>query len=148
MAGFLDGDGSIYVRLKPNKTYRYRFQIALNIVFFQSNRGKRVLKKIQEDLKIGYIRQRNDGITEYIIGDEESIKLFLNQIISFLKFKKKQALLMLEILTAKEKIKNSNNFLSVAKKIDKFEKLNYSKRRTQTSLTVKKVLKNEGLLTP
>jgi hypothetical protein len=27
LAGFLDGDGSIYARLKPNNTYRFGFQV-------------------------------------------------------------------------------------------------------------------------
>ena len=34
IAGFLDGDGSIYVRIKPNSSYRYRFQISPAIVFW------------------------------------------------------------------------------------------------------------------
>ncbi len=32
LAGFLDGDGSIYVRIKPNNTYKYGFQVAPYIV--------------------------------------------------------------------------------------------------------------------
>ena len=38
LAGFLDGDGSIYVRAKPNLSYKYGFQIAPYIVFFQSKK--------------------------------------------------------------------------------------------------------------
>ena len=45
IAGFLDGDGSIYVRAKPNTSYRFGYQIALYIVFFQSAKGKLSSKK-------------------------------------------------------------------------------------------------------
>ena len=38
IAGFLDGDGSIYVRMKPNSTYKYGFQISSYIVLFQSQK--------------------------------------------------------------------------------------------------------------
>ena len=36
IAGFVDGDGSIYVRLKPNKDYKYGYQVAPYIILFQS----------------------------------------------------------------------------------------------------------------
>ena len=64
IAGFLDGDGSIYVRLKPNATYRFRYQVAPNIVFFQSMKARFGLENIQNILGIGYLRDRNDGIDE------------------------------------------------------------------------------------
>jgi hypothetical protein len=35
IAGFLDGDGSVYVKLKKNDTYRYGYQIAPYITFYQ-----------------------------------------------------------------------------------------------------------------
>ena len=41
LAGFLDGDGSIYVRLKPNKSYQYGFQVSPYVVFFQSARSRK-----------------------------------------------------------------------------------------------------------
>ena len=61
LAGFLDVDGSIYIRVKPNDTYRYRFQIAPSIVFFQSTKERKKIQKMQRDYAIGYIRERKDG---------------------------------------------------------------------------------------
>lgn len=55
LAGFLDGDGSIYVRVKPNATYKFGFQIAPNIVFFQSQKEIKSLEKLQEMVGGGYI---------------------------------------------------------------------------------------------
>ena len=55
---------------------------------------------------------------------------------------------MLEILDMKQKIKSANDFLRLARKIDLFQQINYSKKRIQNSLEVEKVFKKEGLLTP
>jgi len=56
--------------------------------------------------------------------------------------------LMIEVLAMKEKVKTGKDFLKLAKKIDGFQKMNYSKKRIQNSLEVEKVLKKERLLTP
>ena len=55
---------------------------------------------------------------------------------------------MLEIIEDKRHIRSGMDFLKLAKKIDKFKELNYSKNRKQTALEVKKVLQKERLLTP
>jgi hypothetical protein len=148
IAGFLDGDGSIYVRIKPNKTYRYRFQISPAVVFYQSEKAEKFLQSLQKEINEGYIRKRNDGIVEFILGDVASIKELLNNIIPYLQLKKKQAKLLLEILEVKQKVKTANDFLRLTKKIDLFQGLNYSKKRIQNSLEVEKALKREKLIAP
>src|SRR3989344_5494780 len=94
VAGFLDGDGSIYVRIKPNKSYRFKFQIAPSVVFFQSKENKKFLQSIQCLLGIGNIRERKDGICELMIQREHEIILLLRQIEKYLKLKRKQAQLI------------------------------------------------------
>lgn len=129
LAGFLDGDGSIYVRVKPNKSYRFKFQIAPTIAFFQSRKEAKKIEEMQKYYKLGYLRRRNDGIIEWVVGDELGIKLLLNKSIAFLRLKKPQAKLMLEILDKKSKIKNKKDFIFLANKIGRFRELNYSKKR-------------------
>lgn len=51
LAGFLDADGSIYCRLKPNLTYKYDFQVAPSVVFFQNQKAEKSLKLIQKKLE-------------------------------------------------------------------------------------------------
>ena len=99
-------------------------------------------------IKRGHIRDRNDGIVEYIIGDVESIKKTVKEILPYLKLKRKQGELMLKILKAKKKIKTAKDFLRLAKLIDKFQEINYSKKRTQNSKKVENTLKREKLLAP
>src|SRR3989338_1141020 len=100
LAGFLDGDGSIYVRLKPNITYKF-----------------------------GLMRIRKDGILEYTISRQEEIIEFLLQIKNYLVMKKPQAELVLEVMKLRKDIQTQKDFNVLMNKIDQFRELNYSKKR-------------------
>ncbi|KKR21056.1 MAG: LAGLIDADG homing endonuclease [Candidatus Moranbacteria bacterium GW2011_GWA2_39_41] len=135
LAGFLDGDGSIYVRLKPNSTYRYGFQVAPYIVLFQSNQDRENFEKICSIVGLGILRERKDGILEYSINRADNLRLFLASVKPFLILKKKQAELMLKILAKKEKVQNHKDFEELAQLVDSFRDLNYSKKRKIRVLT-------------
>jgi LAGLIDADG endonuclease len=134
IAGFLDGDGSIYVRAKPNTSYRYGYQIAPYIVFFQSSSEAR-FPDLMKKVKYGKMRIRNDGMYEYTIGKHEELVEFLNKIEPFLFLKKAQAKLMLEILHTKKNVKSAKDFANLLEKIEQFRSLNYSKKRIKRALT-------------
>ena len=148
IAGFLDGDGSVYAKLKPNETYKYDFQIAVQITFFQSTKKRERLETLLSLIERGYLRDRNDGITEYIIGDIDSIRFVLTNTLAHLRFKNQQAELMLQILEKKGEVQSAHDFLDLAQLVDNFRELNYSKKRTQTAETVKEKLEEKQLLTP
>lgn len=135
LAGFLDGDGSIYVRIKPNHTYKYGFQVASYVVLFQSNQDRDNFEKICSIIGLGILRERKDGILEYSINRINNLKLFLASVKPFLILKKEQAELMLKILKDKEKIRNQKDFEKLAQLIDKFRELNYSKKRKIRTFT-------------
>ena len=135
LAGFLDGDGSIYVQAKPNKTYRYGFQVAPYVVLYQSKKGESSFKRLCSLIGLGYIRERKDGILEYIIGREKNIELFLKIIAPYVLLKKGQVKLTLEIIRRKSLVKNRKDFISLMKLIDRFRELNYSKKRLTRILT-------------
>ncbi len=135
LAGFIDGDGSIYVRLKPNNSYRYGFQISPYIVLFQSSKDEKIFEKVCSLINFGYLRKRKDGILEYTIGKVEDIKNLLKMIGPYLILKKKQSELMLKILEKKELVKDKNDFEKLINLIDKFRDLNYSKKRKKHKLT-------------
>lgn len=135
LAGFLDGDGSIYVRLKPNSTYKFGFQVAPYIVFFQSNKQKQNFNKVCSIIDCGYMRERKDGILEYTINRKNEIIKFLKFISPYLILKQKQAKLMTDILDKKNKVENKKDFNELAKLIDQFRKLNYSTKRKKHNLT-------------
>jgi hypothetical protein len=135
LAGFLDGDGSIYVQLKPNKTYKFGFQIAPYIVLFQSQKDQKNFEKLCSMINLGYMRIRKDGILEYIIGKQENIIKFVNLVESFVILKKLQIVLLKKIIVTKSKVENKKDFEALAKLIDTFRELNYSKNRKVRTLT-------------
>ncbi len=55
---------------------------------------------------------------------------------------------MREVILQKKTIKNRNEFYLLCKKIDQFEKLNYSKNRKNCSEKVKDHLLSKNLMTP
>jgi hypothetical protein len=148
LAGFLDADGSIYVRLKPNSTYKYDFQIAPSVVFFQKDTEKEFMNKLQQKVKLGYLRFRKDGIIEYTIGDRSSIRKIIELTLPYLRLKKKQAQIMLKILDLSKSVTSAQDFLELTKLIDKFGSLNYSKKRVINTQMVRHHLQQKGLLTP
>ncbi len=148
IAGFLDADGSIFVQLKHNSTYRYKYQIAPSVVFYQKKKIEVGLPQIQKKLGLGYIRDRNDGMVELVINDRKSIKIILSKTMPYLILKVKQAKLMIKIIDKMDKLTTAKHFLSLTLLIDQFGQLNYSKKRTVNSQVVYHQLKKIGLLTP
>ncbi|OGN07987.1 MAG: hypothetical protein A3J46_04000 [Candidatus Yanofskybacteria bacterium RIFCSPHIGHO2_02_FULL_41_11] len=129
LAGFLDADGSIYVQAKPNRTYRYGFQIAPYIVLFQSAKDRTNFENVCALIGTGYLRKRKDGILEYIIGRSFAIKEFIKDVYPFLILKKRQAELLLRIFKEKERVKSKQDFEKLLILVDRFRELNYSKKR-------------------
>jgi hypothetical protein len=145
IAGFLDGDGSIYVRLKPNSSYRYGFQIAPYIILFQSAKDRSKFEEICSLIGLGYIRERKDGILEYTINKVDDIRTFLLTVKPFVILKRKQVALMINILDQKKKVENSKDFEVLMKMIDTFRELNYSKKRKHRTLTPQRLAQKEQI---
>jgi len=135
LAGFLDGDGSIYVRAKPNRTYRFNYQIAAYVVLFQSSKDRAQFEKLCSLINLGYLRERNDGILEYIIGRVDEIEEFLKMVSPFVILKQRQIDLMFEILRLKRLVKTKKDFAKLLEEVDRFRSLNYSKKRKKRILT-------------
>ena len=135
LAGFLDGDGSVYTQLKPNKTYRYGFQVVNYIVLFQSQKDQNNFAKVCALINLGYLRVRKDGILEYIIGTQEGVKKFIEIVEPYVLMKKAQINLLKKIIVQKSKIKCRKDFNDLAGLIDTFRDLNYSKKRKVRTLT-------------
>lgn len=135
LAGFLDGDGSVYAQLKPNKTYKYGFQVVYYIVLFQSQKDQNNFAKICAMINLGYLRVRKDGILEYIIGTQEGIEKFIALVEPYSIMKKPQLNTLKRIIVLRSKVKNQKDFNVLAKLIDTFRELNYSKKRKVRTLT-------------
>ena len=135
IAGFLDGDGSIYARAKPNNSYRYGFQIALYIVLFQSQKDRANFQRVCSLIGYGKMRIRKDGILEYVIGKIGDVKNLLVDIYPYTLLKRKQIELMFRIIKLKGNVENESDFKLLLGLVDGFRELNYSKKRKKRILT-------------
>ncbi len=147
IAGFLDGDGSIFFQLIRRKSYKLGYQVRASIVFYQSRRNKKILHWLIHKLRVGYLRDRNDGLSEYTIVGFKEVKKVLEEIEPYLLLKKQQAKLALKIISRFEKIDliTSGFLLRIAKEVDKFENLNYSKKRVNKTVQLREYFRIHNL---
>jgi hypothetical protein len=138
IAGFLDGDGSIFFQIIPNKD-RTKFQIRSTIAFYQKKQYSEILEWLKGVFEgVGYIRHRKTGISDYTIVESKEVYKILKLLQPYIRLKKKQVELGLEILNKLDNRKSEQDFLEICKLVDKFKDLNYSKKRTITSELVEK----------
>ena len=133
VAGFLDGDGCIMFQLVRRKDYVYGFQIRASIVFFQKTLHRYHLEWIKEKLKYGYVRNRNDDMSEYTIVGINYVREILDQLGPYLRLKKPHVVLAFKIFEAIPKQFTPYTLWCVSELVDQFAKLNYSKKRTNTT---------------
>ena len=151
IAGFIDGDGCIMLQLVYRHDYMLGYQIRASVVFYQKTKHKRFLFWLKKKLKFGYIRDRNDGISEYTIVGIHRVKSVVSLLLPYLRLKRKQGELTLHVISKMPETGRKMTphlLLELSYEVDKFAKLNYSKRRTNTSKKVEEFLKSEGLLDP
>ena len=99
--------------------------------------------KLKDQLKYGTLRQRKDGISEYIIVSSDPVKNLLIELLPYLVLKKSLAEHVLKIIEYKRNINNDKNlFIEACRLVDQTISMTYSKKRTITSETVIKYLEN------
>jgi len=147
IAGFLDGDGSIMLQLKPRKVVNYGFRIRTIICFYQDSCHKEGLLWIRRKLGIGYLSQRKDGITELRIEGHQAVKSILQKLKPFIVFKKKQIEIMLKAISIMEKKSTPFKILEVCKLSDEISSINYATTRKKYNYDfVKKKFIEKGLI--
>lgn len=149
ISGFLDGDGCIMLQLVYRHDYVLGYQIRASIVFYQNIRNRNFLEWLKEKLKFGYIRNRNDGMSEYTIVGTEAVGQILNLFKPYLRLKKRQVELaqrVLKEMPGRGRKLTPKKLLRLSKLVDGFSELNYSKRRTNTGAKVEEFLKSKNLL--
>ena len=141
IAGFLDGDGCVMAQLVRRKDYIYGYQIRTSIVFYQKSRNQEILHWLKCQLKIGYIRRRNDDMAEYTIVGLSEVRNVLKMLLPFLRLKKRLAGQVISLIESHPKKMTTKELVRLSKLVDKTAVFNYSKRRTNTSETVRLFLK-------
>ena len=144
ISGFLDGDGCIMYQLISRTDYKYGYQIRASIVFYQKTSNRHQLEWLKEVFRSGYIRDRNDGMTEYTIVGHEKVILILKSLEPYVRLKKTH----IEVARKINKLlmdKTIESFIEAARLVDKFAQLNYSKKRKNTSKQLIKYLRQHKL---
>ena len=140
IAGFLDGDGSIFFQIVPRKDYKQKFQIRTSIGFYQDSSNVRILEWLKDQIGSGYIRHRKTGISDYVIVEPKEVKRILTLLKPYVRLKIRHVELGLDIINKLENKKSDKDFLEICKLFDKFKDLNYSKKRKITYEIVSKSL--------
>ena len=77
IAGFLDGDGSIFFQIVPRKDYKQKFQIRTSIAFYQKTEFIEILEWLKGIFETGYIRKRKTGMSDYTIVESKEVQKIL-----------------------------------------------------------------------
>lgn len=99
IAGFLDGDGSLMLQVKSRSDTKRGVRFMATICFYQDTRHEKPLHWIREQLSIGYISRRKDGMTELRINGFEQVRHILTELKPFIRFKVKQAQALIDACT-------------------------------------------------
>ena len=149
IAGFLDGDGSIHFQLVRQKEYRFGFYIRVTISFSQSTSARHGLERIQSMVGGGgYIRDRGTGMSDLVITSRPLIAEILHDVKPFVIFKEIHVRQALEILPFLGRVKDPEVFLQLARQVDAFSTLNYSKTKRISAVDVEQHLRSKGVLCP
>ena len=133
IAGFLDGDGCIMMQLVRRKDYVFGYQVRASIVFYQKTKHRPHLEWLKRKLKYGYVRDRNDGMSEYTIVGIRQVREILVLLEPYVRLKRKQIALAHRICEKIPKRVTPKSLIAIGKLVDRYAELNYSKKRTNTS---------------
>ena len=148
VAGFLDGDGSIFFQLVRRTDYLFGFQVRCSIAFYQKTEKAEILEWLQGIFKKGYIRHRKTGISDYTIVEPDGVRSILLMLEEFVRLKHEQVALGLKILQRLQQASDAASFLEVCRMVDRFKELNYSKKRAISSVEVQKFLEQHRHIAP
>jgi hypothetical protein len=137
IAGFLDGDGCVNAQIIRKPDYVLHYHIRVSITFFQKTTRHWFLLALYNMLRVGSIRKRKDGMSEYTIVGKASVKKIVTLLLPYVRLKKRHALRVLQIITQLEKAQDPHAFVKLCEVVDTFQDLNDSKKRTLTSAVVR-----------
>jgi hypothetical protein len=148
IAGFLDGDGSVFFQLVKRKDYCFGYQVRTSIAFYQKTENERILVWLKEQFSCGYLRRRRTGISDYTIVEPTEVRRILELLQPYVRLKQEHVRLGLEILEGIPLAADAVRLISLCRLVDRFRNINYSKKRSITSEVVQEFLESRGYLAP
>jgi LAGLIDADG endonuclease len=148
VAGFLDGDGSVHFQLVRQKEYRFGFYIRSTVSFSQSTTARAGLESLRDLLGWGYLRNRGTGMSDLVITSRPALTELLTAVRPYVIFKREHVTQALLLLPQLERVRDPRQFLYLARQVDSFAALNYSKTKRVTAADVEQYLRSKGVLCP
>jgi hypothetical protein len=149
VAGFLDGDGSIHFQLVRQKEYRFGFYIRSSVAFSQSTTARHGLAEIRQLVgDVGYLRDRGTGMSDLVITSRPALVRLLEDVRPYVRFKRVHVERALALLPRLGRITDPERFLQLAREVDAFAALNYSKSKRISAVDVEQHLRSMGMLCP
>jgi hypothetical protein len=149
LAGFLDGDGSIHFQLVRQKEYRFGYYIRASLSFSQHTSARHGLEQLQVLVGGGYLRDRGTGMSDLVVTSRPLLMDLLRAVEPYVIFKREHVRRALWLLPQLEPRRlNVQEFLRVAREVDAFATLNYSKTKRISAVDVEQHLRSMGVLTP
>jgi hypothetical protein len=148
LAGFLDGDGSIHFQLVRQTGYRFGYYIRASLSLSQSTRSRSGLERIRSILGDGYLRDRGTGMSDLVITSRPVLIAILTQVEPYVIYKRRHVRRALEILRRIRPRMEPGEFLEIAREVDRFATLNYSKSKRISAVDVEQHLRSKGVPCP
>ena len=148
VAGFLDGDGGIHFQLVRQKEYRFGFYIRSSVSFSQSTPSRSGLGQIQRLIGGGYLRDRGTGMSDLVVTSRPLLIDLLTELGPHVIFKREHVRRALLLLPRLERVRDPEVFLQLAREVDAFATLNYSKTKRISAADVEQHLRSMGVLCP
>lgn len=109
IAGLFDGDGAIMALIEKHSEKKFGFRVRVILKVTQKN--PEVLYWIQKTTKLGNVVS-NRTTNEWILRNQMEILEFLKQMTRFVRIKKKQIKIAIEIL--QKTVKNQKDLINIA----------------------------------
>ena len=149
LAGFLDGDGSIHFQLVRQREYRFGFYIRASLSLSQSTSARQGLEHLQRVIGGGYLRDRGTGMSDLVVTSRPLLIELIQAVKPYVIFKREHVRRALWLLPQLEPRRlNVQEFLRVAREVDAFATLNYSKTKRISAVDVEQHLRSKGWLAP
>ena len=148
LAGFLDGDGSIHFQLVRQQQYKFGFYIRASTSFTQSTSARAGPEHLQRLIGGGYLRDRGTGMSDLVVTSRPLQQEVLEAVAPYVVFKKRHVARALWLLPQIHPRPSAEEFLRLAREVDAFATLNYSKSKRISAADVEQYLRSKGCLAP
>jgi hypothetical protein len=96
----------------------------------------------------GYVRDRGTGMSDLVITSRPTLLRILQEVEPYVIFKREHVGRALSILPQLDRVKDPEVFLHLARQVDAFATLNYSKTKRISAVDVERHLRSTGVLCP